>query len=269
MDPSCSQFHPRTDRPTALATLLVLFALGCDLEDHAPERVHQAHRGPSAPADLQADPDRELGSTTDETSTGEDQDPPPPTSVCGDGVVVLGELCDPGVPPVCGPDSMIMHCAATCDAYTVVPCSLCGNGALDPGEACDGAEFAGESCATQGFFTGALLCSKTCELDTSACHDCGDGIADAGEPCDGADLKDQDCQSLGYAAGALVCLATCGGFDTSGCDGDSSGCCAAGSVCPTITPQACVCAIAPSCCEGPWTEECVAAAITSCGAQCS
>jgi hypothetical protein len=113
MDPSCSQFHPRTDRPTALATLLVLFALGCDLEDHAPERVHQAHRGPSAPADLQADPDRELGSTTDETSTGEDQDPPPPTSVCGDGVVVLGELCDPGVPPVCGPDSMIMHCAAT------------------------------------------------------------------------------------------------------------------------------------------------------------
>lgn len=264
MNPSLSQFHRRTDRPTALATLLVLLAVGCDLDEPASVRVHRTHRGPSAPADLQAAPDHEFGSTTDETSTGE-----PPPIVCGDGVVEAGELCDPGVPAVCGPDKMILHCGAACDVYTIVPCTLCGDGVLDSGEICDGAEFAGESCATQGFLAGALLCSKSCELDTSACHDCGDGIADAGEACDGADLRDHDCQSLGYAAGALVCLATCGGFDAGQCTGNSSGCCTAGSVCPTITTQACVCAIAPACCEGPWTDECVAVAITSCGAQCS
>ncbi len=268
MHPSFTQLHPRTNRP-ALAALLVLFAFGCDLEDHASERGHQAHRGPSAPADLQAAPDHEFGSTTDEASTGEDQDPPSPTFVCGDGVVDVGELCDPGVAPACGPDSTIMFCAATCSAFTVVPCTLCNNGVVDSGEACDGADFAGESCVTQGFFTGALQCSKSCELDTSACHDCGDGIADADEPCDGADLKNQGCESLGYAAGALTCQTACGGFDTSQCTGTNAGCCTAGGVCTSITTLSCVCAIAPACCEGPWTEECVAVASASCGAECS
>lgn len=44
----------------------------------------------------------------------------------------------------------------------------CGNGFLDPGEACDGAELAGESCATFGFLDGALACVD-CAFDASGC----------------------------------------------------------------------------------------------------
>jgi len=260
--------HPRIVRRTALAALVVLSATACDLEDDVSAGVRQSGRGPSGPADLQADLDPEFGSTTDEGEAGDDTDLPP-TVVCGDGVVDVGELCDPGVPSVCGPDSTLMFCAATCNAFTLVSCSLCGNGVIDPGESCDGADLVGESCATQGFFSGALQCSQKCQLDVSACHDCGDGVADASELCDGADLKGHDCQSFGYAAGALACQTACVGFDVSQCNGTNSGCCTAGTACTNATTLACVCAIDPTCCEGTWTEACVAAASASCGAQCS
>ncbi|MEZ4282178.1 MAG: hypothetical protein R3F21_21450 [Myxococcota bacterium] len=57
----------------------------------------------------------------------------------------------------------------------------CGNAAIDPAlfEACDGADLAGETCASIGFTGGTLACSASCEFDTSACGpaQCADGHA--------------------------------------------------------------------------------------------
>lgn len=45
----------------------------------------------------------------------------------------------------------------------------CGNGAIESGEQCDGAALAGETCASQGFASGALACRQGCIFDYSAC----------------------------------------------------------------------------------------------------
>lgn len=59
-------------------------------------------------------------------------------------------------------------CLAACpkDEEEAEPC---GNGALDQGEACDGEELGGQTCATQGFSYGELVCDAACKLDTSGC----------------------------------------------------------------------------------------------------
>lgn len=59
----------------------------------------------------------------------------------------------------------------------------CGNNIQEPGEVCDGADLAGESCATQGFDTGTLTCSPDCQgYDTSGCrsYQCGNNICEPG-----------------------------------------------------------------------------------------
>ena len=45
----------------------------------------------------------------------------------------------------------------------------CGDNVIDIGEACDTANLAGETCATQGFTSGALSCTASCTFNTSAC----------------------------------------------------------------------------------------------------
>lgn len=47
---------------------------------------------------------------------------------------------------------------------------VCGDGAVNVvGEQCDGADLAGETCASLGFVGGTLSCSLACAYDTSAC----------------------------------------------------------------------------------------------------
>jgi len=47
----------------------------------------------------------------------------------------------------------------------------CGNGVADPAfsEECDGADLAGESCASLGFTNGTLSCTPACSFDTALC----------------------------------------------------------------------------------------------------
>jgi cysteine-rich repeat protein len=94
----------------------------------------------------------------------------------------------------------------------------CGDDYVDPGEACDGAEFAGATCGTFGFYQGALLCRGDCTIDTSGCSEnCGDGVVQVGhEQCEDQDFQGVTCVSLGYTSGPLVCTETCA-RDESGC----------------------------------------------------
>lgn len=45
----------------------------------------------------------------------------------------------------------------------------CGDGIIEPGEECDVSDFGGETCQTQGFNRGSLICTASCTIDTSAC----------------------------------------------------------------------------------------------------
>jgi formylglycine-generating enzyme required for sulfatase activity len=95
---------------------------------------------------------------------------------------------------------------------------------IDDGEVCDALNLSGQTCTTQGFTRGDLVCSPTtCDLDTSGCTRCGNLIAEgvSGEPgyesCDGTDLRGQNCVTLGHAWGLLRCSAC--SYDISGCTG--------------------------------------------------
>lgn len=102
-------------------------------------------------------------------------------SICGDGIIVGGEQCDPGPPLNLG----------------------------------------GETCASlPGFDGGILSCDASCNFDTSGCYFCGDGSINPGEICDPGppeDLGGEDCSSQGESGGNLDCLGNCSGFDVSGC----------------------------------------------------
>ena len=82
-------------------------------------------------------------------------------------------------------------------------------------EECDGYDFGGETCITQGFNGGDLICLANCTLDTSDCTICGDGLIEGYEDCEGLDLNGETCESLGYDGGDLS-YAACA-FDISDC----------------------------------------------------
>lgn len=110
------------------------------------------------------------------------------TTVCGNGIVEDGELCDgddiPAAARVC-PENMVMlpnplfQCSSTCQIVDVSKActfglpAVCGNARLDDGEACDGDLFDDEAVKAIDCGTGKelnearLLCSNTCKLDTS------------------------------------------------------------------------------------------------------
>lgn len=59
-------------------------------------------------------------------------------------------------------------------SYTISS-SICGNGVINSGEQCDGSNLGGQSCSTQGFAGGNLLCSSSCSFVTSQCSLGGGG----------------------------------------------------------------------------------------------
>ncbi|MDY0000478.1 MAG: hypothetical protein RBU30_04200, partial [Polyangia bacterium] len=119
----------------------------------------------------------------------------------------------------------------------------CGNGVAQGAEVCDGADYKGETCESQGFITGSLACSVTCDaLVTTGCSGtpvCGNGVIEGLETCDGSsNLGGQTCTSLGYSGGTLGCGLGCS-LTTFGCngwtcdptfDGDGYGDCGCGLV---------------------------------------
>jgi hypothetical protein len=97
--------------------------------------------------------------------------------------------------------------------------NACGDGSIDPGEACDGTDLGTESCATQEFAGGTLVCTAACELDTSGCVEtlCNNGVIDEGEACDGPNLGTETCAANGFAGGTLLCTADTCQLDTGIC----------------------------------------------------
>jgi len=86
------------------------------------------------------------------------------------------------------------------------------------GEACDGQDFGNETCATQGFEGGTLICKSNCTVDTILCFACGDGkVNTPDEACEPNDLQGETCISRGYEWGTLSCDATTCDFDESEC----------------------------------------------------
>lgn len=46
---------------------------------------------------------------------------------------------------------------------------VCGNGSTERDEACEGSDLRGATCASQGYASGTLSCSTSCQLDTQKC----------------------------------------------------------------------------------------------------
>ena len=147
---------------------------------------------------------------------------PPPSAICGNGILEAGEQCDGSNlnNKTCTSQGFaggVLACSNTCTLNTS-SCSKCGNGVIDAGEQCDGSNLNSQTCTTQGFTGGSLVCSNICTLNASNCTTnlCGNGVVDPGEQCDGSNLNSQTCTSQGFTAGSLVCSNVCT-LNTSNC----------------------------------------------------
>jgi hypothetical protein len=75
-------------------------------------------------------------------------------------------------------------CEGAEDGFTCeVDCGLapfCGDGSINlPGEQCDGADLGGQTCFSQGFDSGTLACTGTCQFDTTGCEGSSCGLPGA------------------------------------------------------------------------------------------
>ncbi len=80
--------------------------------------------------------------------------------VCGNGVVDQGESCDDGNQISC--DGCSPDCSRSDD--------VCGDGIVECGEECDGTNLNGETCSSQGFGEGNLVCTPSCNFDLTGCY---------------------------------------------------------------------------------------------------
>ena len=91
--------------------------------------------------------------------------------------------------------------------------SPCGNNTIEEGEVCDGYNLGGESCASQGYYSGTLECNDDCTLNTNACAAngwCGDSILQLQfEECDADNMGGETCESQGFTGGTLACSDDC------------------------------------------------------------
>ena len=89
-------------------------------------------------------------------------------------------------------------------------------------EECDKEDFAGKTCKSLGYSSGALKCTSGCKLDTSPCVPetgktyCGDNTlqkpnsAGFDEQCEGTNVNSKKCTDFdSYTAGTLECRKTC------------------------------------------------------------
>ena len=159
---------------------------------------------------------------------GDDSTPSGPT--CGDGMAEGVEVCDGDdlrgeSCESLGYGSGYLYCHADCMGFDTSNCTspaVCGDGVIEGNEACDGDNLGGETCESQGFEGGTLLCATDCSgFDTSGCTgveaECGNDIIEGDEACDGSDLAGETCESMGYDGGTLLCMADCSGFYTGDC----------------------------------------------------
>jgi fibro-slime domain-containing protein len=115
------------------------------------------------------------------------------TPLCGDGIVVAGEVCDDGPDNA---DGVSGACSSTCMEF-----AHCGDGIVQTGEACDN----GENLHLYGETGDPDACSPGCVLPPK----CGDNIVQAGyEECDNGAANDDN------SYGSTGCTTACklGGF---------------------------------------------------------
>ncbi len=119
----------------------------------------------------------------------------------------------------------VLSAAEISSIYAADAAAVCGNNLKETGETCDGADLAGASCTTLGYFGGTLSCNPTCTgYVTSSCTNCGNNTIQAGETCDGTNLNGQTCISQGFAGGGtLACNASCTAFNTGACIAQTCG----------------------------------------------
>jgi hypothetical protein len=107
------------------------------------------------------------------------------SAICGNAVLEAGEDCDgaelgTATCQTLGFTGGTLGCDALC-AFDTTGCTgtgpVCGDGVMQMGEQCDTADFGAETCQTQGFVSGQLLCTADCRLDTSRCSDTEDCTA--------------------------------------------------------------------------------------------
>ena len=114
----------------------------------------------------------------------------------------ISNSCTPKVPPtllgVCGSFTCGTAANGTCGQVNCGTCgagfscnnqtqlcvTTCGNGIVNSGEQCDGTNLSGQTCVSQGFTSGTLLCNSNCQFNTTQCSTTiGNGVCDAGETC--------------------------------------------------------------------------------------
>ena len=148
--------------------------------------------------------------------------------VCGNGAVETGETCDDGN------TASLDGCSSTCQIETPEVCN--NNNVTDNGEFCDGTDLNGQTCITQGFDDGDLLCNS-CTFNTSQCVDftCGNGVIEPsnGEVCDDAGNNGVACTPPSGGS-CNYCSSTCQTATTS----IGNGLCNTGETCAQ-EPTAC------------------------------
>lgn len=92
----------------------------------------------------------------------------------------------------------------------------CGNSDQEGSEQCDGTDLGNQTCISQGYDNGTLVCSPGCVLNTGPCTDCGNGVKEYTESCDSLDMAGLSCADFGFSGGDLLCDSQCS-FNTSSC----------------------------------------------------
>jgi hypothetical protein len=173
---------------------------------------------------------------------------------CGDGALQIeaGEACDgtdlgDASCETVGFTGGTLACTNAC-ALDTLGCTgeqpVCGDDVIGGTEVCDGVDLGTETCETQGFYGGQLVCATDCLgfdlTDCQAAGWCGDDVrqVEQGEACDGVELSGHTCASFGCRSGVIVCAADCLSFDLSGCqaghDEDGDGVDDNCDNCPTV-----------------------------------
>ena len=121
--------------------------------------------------------------------------PTPKQSVCGDGVVDPGEVCDDGntVTEFACPYGQATCTACSKDCLTVLNLSgpFCGDGIVDGAvEQCDDGNTCTEGCPYGT--ASCTVCSATCQLVSSTGPFCGDGTIQFPEQCDDGNTTNGD-----------------------------------------------------------------------------
>jgi hypothetical protein len=98
------------------------------------------------------------------------------------------------------------------------PQSDCGDGMITENEVCEEGDFGSDTCMTQGFGAGDLVCSNDClGFSTEGCYTCGNENIEGPEECDGELDNSIDCESEGYTEGEITCVVATCQYDVSQC----------------------------------------------------